>query len=321
MSMNENGSLMMVPKTGNRPSEIFRGYTFISLIDTLYIRKCLDEAIVVDVLDYHTAIQNFNGFSFFEFFKEEHDIFELIYTYVQSQDLQNEKVIDSAGIESDNIWIRQLFWTLNLPMKQPNSITADFQLKQLTSGDSIRKMLEKASKMIKIKQDKIKEKEINTKQNLMQNLLFDDDNTHIIDPLLKLLMLSSEFKLGDLISDFGRFKKVFEISSNEIHKFLGDSFFVNLQCKEITNMKWDPNNKFLCFTSITSLLSETEIKKQFEQLIKTKKGFFKQIIFWLSRQSKILKSIFSVSEENDEKLKTVPVEVKIVDISWIENNL
>jgi len=43
----------------------------------------------------------------------------------------------------------------------------------------------------------------------MQDLLFDEENSHIIDPFLKLLMLSSEFKLSNLIKDFESFKKVF----------------------------------------------------------------------------------------------------------------
>jgi hypothetical protein len=79
---------------------------------------------------------------------------------------------------SDNIWIRKLFWTLNLPMVGKSKHSHSLKHRML-------------------------------KSNVMQDLLFDDENSHIIDPLLKLLMLSSEFRLSNLISDFESFKKVF----------------------------------------------------------------------------------------------------------------
>lgn len=87
-------------------------------------------------------------------------------------------------------------------------------------------------------------------------MLFDDENSHIIDPFLKLLMLSSEFKLSNLIQDFESFKKVFQLSSTEINTFLEESFFQNQQCSEINNMKWDKKNEILSFGSNTSLLSQ-----------------------------------------------------------------
>ena len=60
-----------------------------------------------------------------------------------------------------------------------------------------------------IGKSKHQEKDKKLKSNVMQDLLFDDENSHVIDPLLKLLMLSSEFRLSNLIQDFESFKKVF----------------------------------------------------------------------------------------------------------------
>jgi hypothetical protein len=71
------------------------------------------------------------------------------------------------------------------------------------------------------------EKDKKLKSNVMQDLLFDDENSHVIDPFLKLLMLSSEFRLSNLIQDFESFKKVFQLSSTEINTFLEESFFQN----------------------------------------------------------------------------------------------
>lgn len=75
--------------------------------------------------------------------------------------------------------------------------------------------------------------------NIIQDKLFDEENQHMVDALLKLLMLSSEFKLSNLIADFNCFTQVFNINSAEVNVFLEQSFFQNQQCSGISNMKWD----------------------------------------------------------------------------------
>lgn len=65
------------------------------------------------------------------------------------------------------------------------------------------------------------------KPSLLQDLLFDESNSHVIDPLLKLTMLSSEYRLGNLIRNYKSFEKVFKMQSSQITVFLEESFLQN----------------------------------------------------------------------------------------------
>ena len=77
-----------------------------ALLDVLYIQESLRNSIAVTVLDNHTVLQNFNGLTFFEIFKTQIDYLELIYSQIQTLELQSQKLVDSSGQVSDNIWIR-----------------------------------------------------------------------------------------------------------------------------------------------------------------------------------------------------------------------
>jgi hypothetical protein len=65
------------------------------------------------------------------------------------------------------------------------------------------------------------------KPSLIQDLLFDDENSHVIDPLLKLTMLSNEYRLCNLIRNYKSFEKVFKMQSNQITIFLEESSLQN----------------------------------------------------------------------------------------------
>jgi hypothetical protein len=79
--------------------------------------------------------------------------------------------------------------------------------------------------------------------------------------MLKLILNSEEFKLGDVVSSVDCFKKLFEkqSQSQEIIDFLNDPFFENAETKEIGWIKMDPNDKIITFGSNNSILRKEEI--------------------------------------------------------------
>lgn len=56
MTMNEHGTLMMIPKTEISSLTLFRGFSYMALLDVLYIQQSLANSIAVTVLDNHTVL-------------------------------------------------------------------------------------------------------------------------------------------------------------------------------------------------------------------------------------------------------------------------
>lgn len=107
--------------------------------------------------------------------------------------------IDLSGEVSDNIFIRQLYWTFNIPVAEKNT-------------------------------DKIR------RPNILQETMFSLGNQHMLDSLLKLLMMSREHRLSNLIANFECFKKVFDINSQENDHFLSEAFIQNSQTLEVKSL-------------------------------------------------------------------------------------
>lgn len=49
--------------------------------------------------------------------------------------------------------------------------------------------------------------------SIIQNTMFDDANLHLLNPFLRLILMSSEFRLSDLVANFECFKKAFDIGT------------------------------------------------------------------------------------------------------------
>ena len=131
------------------------------------------------------------------------------------------------GEVSDNILVRKLYWTLNIPCV---SEIVDPEL------------------LLKVK-----------RPSILQSALFDQKNVQLIDLFIKLLMMSEEYRLSDLIGNFSCFKQAYEIESSEIQKFLSESYFQTPECTDITTTKWKPGCNLITFGSKHSLMSEEDI--------------------------------------------------------------
>lgn len=68
-------------------------------------------------IDFETILAEFNGLTFFEIFGNVSDYMELVYKQIEFEELKLKVSIDISGNQSDNIIIRRIFWTLNLPVK------------------------------------------------------------------------------------------------------------------------------------------------------------------------------------------------------------
>jgi hypothetical protein len=74
--------------------------------------------------------------------------------------------------------------------------------------------------------------------------------------MLKLILNSEEFKLGDVVSSVKGFEQLFnkQSQSQEIIDFLNDPFFENSETKEIGWIEMHPNDKIITFGSNNSIL-------------------------------------------------------------------
>ena len=79
ITTNEPGTLMLIPKTETIKFTLFRGFSYMCLLDVLYLQNRIKESHAVQQLDLHTVLQNFDGLTFFEIFKSQIDYFDLIY--------------------------------------------------------------------------------------------------------------------------------------------------------------------------------------------------------------------------------------------------
>ena len=80
---------------------------------------------------------------------------------------------EMAGV-SDNVMVRKLYWTLNIPC-----------VPEIVSS--------KATAKVK-------------RPSILQSALFDQKNVQLIDLFIKLLMMSKEHRLSDLIRNFSCFR-------------------------------------------------------------------------------------------------------------------
>lgn len=69
-------------------------------------------------IDLETTLANFNGKSFWEVFLQYPDFLQMVESEITERDLQGKKSRDEAGKETDNILIRRIFWSLQVPIKQ-----------------------------------------------------------------------------------------------------------------------------------------------------------------------------------------------------------
>jgi hypothetical protein len=97
----------------NITGTFFTNFAMIDLLEIMNIIYEDSENRYVTKIDIKSTVANFNGQTFFEIFK--HDS-----TYVTLLEDQLKKVnlgstMDEAGVESDNILLRRLYWTMLLP--------------------------------------------------------------------------------------------------------------------------------------------------------------------------------------------------------------
>ena len=82
--------------------------------------------------------------------------------------------MDEKGEVSDNILIRKLYWTLNIPC--------------------VEEVVEEKTKQ-------------NVKRpSILHNALFDEKNVQMIDLFIKLILYSEEYRLSDLVGNFQCFE-------------------------------------------------------------------------------------------------------------------
>ena len=120
-----------------------------------------------------------------------------------------------------------------------------------------------------------------------------------------ILKLSSEKRLSDLVGTFYCFKEALEIESDEVNTFISDAFLSSHVCDDIETFEWYRDHKLLSFSSKNSLISKKTILKNFEVEQHRELPFF----------TKAIKKYFKPN------LKTTPVEVKLLEISWLGDNL
>jgi hypothetical protein len=163
-------------------------------------------------------------------FKTKPEFLELLEKMLLNDDLSELTNIDEFGEVSDNIIIRRLYWSLSL-----NVIPEEV-------NDLCKRSVKRPS--------------------ILHCTLFDEENIQMLDPLIRIIMLSEESRLSDLVVTFSCFKKAFDIESSEINNFLSNSYFQNSECLEIDSLMWKPGCNMLTFGSNNSIMSKEQIEKQ-----------------------------------------------------------
>ena len=62
-------------------------------------------------------------------------------------------------------------------------------------------------------------------KNLLQHKLCDSEGQTILDPLIKILMLSKDHKLSNIVADINDFKALINLKSHLIDNFMSDCTF------------------------------------------------------------------------------------------------
>lgn len=117
--------------------------------------------------------------TFFEIFQDRADFLQLLEDKIKSEGIVDQKVVDDYGEVIDNILIRKIYWTLNIPVINSEAYPTAIQ------------SIERPS--------------------IMQTSMFEEINQHMLDSFLRLSMLSREYRVSDLVGNFKCFEKVFQI--------------------------------------------------------------------------------------------------------------
>jgi len=88
---------------------------------------------------------------------------------INEENLKDLEELDRSGEVSDNIFIRQIYWTFNIPV--------------VGEHESVPVL----------------------RPNILQYTMFSVGNQHMLDFFLRLLMMSRERRLGNLIANFDCF--------------------------------------------------------------------------------------------------------------------
>lgn len=85
--------------------------------------------------------------------------------------------------------------------------------------------------------------------------------------------MCEEMRMVDLVSEFGDFKRMMNLSSKEIKRFMNNVFFQNEMTMQVQGIEWDDMaQENFVFGSKNSLLSaetiKTEIRRKKEELEK-----------------------------------------------------
>ena len=194
--------MLQSPLTVNELPVLFRQFCELDLIEIMYMKQCEENDVLVKQIDFETVLANFKGLTFFEIFQYNEDYIEQVLKQIADQELKEKQFIDASGNKLDNTIIRRMYYTMLLPLVQPREENTVKQGKQT-------KTLQ------------------NDVRNIMVDKLTDPEGSYMLEPLLKLVMLSDECKLSNLVRSGASFKQVFSLKSATVTNFMSQSLFEN----------------------------------------------------------------------------------------------
>jgi hypothetical protein len=139
-------------------------------MDIIDIKKREAENLLVSKIDENILTQNFNDLTFFQIFRKEEAYFTLLEEKIKSEDIQAQVVTDERGEVSDNILIRKIYWTMNLPV-----------VKSEVDRYAFEKVL---------------------RPSILQGIMYEERNEHMLSSFLRIIMMSREYRLSDLVGNF-----------------------------------------------------------------------------------------------------------------------
>lgn len=111
---NERATLMYNEMNkDNITGTFFTNFAMIDLLEVMNIIAEEKENRYVTKIDIKSTVANFNGQTFFEIFKHDSCYIDLLEEQLQKTNLESH--MDEAGVKSDNILLRRLYWTMLLP--------------------------------------------------------------------------------------------------------------------------------------------------------------------------------------------------------------
>ena len=211
--------------------------------------------------------------SIFQFFKDEPDLFTLIREKIESKQLEQICTID--GMMFDHIYIRQIFYLLQLPLFGEKSAerrsllskihqNRDIALSMLEPGKE--KLNEYLGKLREENRRNTSEKKTNT---IIQSCIKSktNANTKLLEPLLELLLLSSECSLTNVVTDLQSLKCLLNLDSPAIQDFFEKSFIETQMTANISDIEMDyllGEDNYLSFEGNSSQFSEQYIMERLE---------------------------------------------------------